>query len=70
MSWDDMYEYDVFLAIDLHLKRITIDADAGDHRGGGGAGKSMTTSSSTTSAGLFPGWIVFVLYGPYGPEPH
>jgi hypothetical protein len=60
----------VFSAIDLHLKRITIDADAGgDQEGGGGAGKSDHFIVHS-SAGLFPGWIVFVLYGPYGPEPH
>jgi hypothetical protein len=73
-SWDDMYEH-VFSEMDQHLKRITIDADAGDLSNqqikarGGGAGESTTTSSSTTSSGLFPGWMVFVLYGPYGPEP-
>jgi hypothetical protein len=74
-TWDDMYEH-VFSSMDQYMKGMTIVADdAGDdnqleqaRRGGGGAGESTTTSSST-SGGLFPGWMVFVLYGPYGPEP-
>jgi hypothetical protein len=72
-SWDDMYEH-VFTMMELHLKGKTLGIDDEGQTGGAGGEirqHSFASSSSRKhpSNPLFPGWMVFVLYGPFGPEP-
>jgi hypothetical protein len=66
-SWDDMYEH-IFGMMEQHLKGKTIGIDE-QQEGKAGAGGESTSSNNTTANPLFPGWMVFVLYGPYGPNP-
>ena len=71
-SWDDMYEH-VYTMMELHLKGKTLAIDdegqTGEAGGESGSIALPQQQPQASSNPLFPGWMVFVLYGPFGPDP-
>lgn len=62
-SWDDLYEH-VYSQMEQSIKRRV------EEKADNEAGEDATSiNSCPIQSGLFPGWMVFVLFGPYGPEP-
>jgi hypothetical protein len=66
-TWDDFYEH-VYTCMERSIKKGGEEPDDNE-----APGATDTTSSPNPcqqiQSGLFAGWMVFVLFGPYGPEP-
>jgi hypothetical protein len=64
LNWDDMYEH-VFNEMQKYFlttrKEEVEHAETDD--------QDDDNCSGQLQSGLFPGWMVFVLFGPFGPEP-
>jgi hypothetical protein len=63
-TWDDMYKH-VFKEMEKYFamkKNSGEQEEIEDHDDDDSCGGQL-------SSNLFPGWMVFVLFGPYGPEP-
>lgn len=63
-KWNDLYDH-VHQQMEKHLKGQGGDSEIGE------SNKEVVTidEGSQIQNGLFPGWMVFVLFGPYGPKP-
>jgi hypothetical protein len=66
-TWDDLYEH-VYSSMERSIKK----GEELDDTGATGATDVNSSSNACCQQmqnGLFAGWMVFVMFGPYGPEP-
>jgi hypothetical protein len=64
LNWDDMYQH-VFNEMEKQLSRKVEGEDETEDQDDEDNGTGQQLQSA-----LFPGWMVFVLFVPFGPEPH
>jgi hypothetical protein len=64
LNWEDMYEH-VYSEMEKYFTMLARKGGEGDHEDQ----DDEDNCTSQSQGGLFAGWMVFVLFGPFGPEP-